>query len=119
MLHNQGTPTAFANFPWFAACSLFRVERFAVVGELKNEFVISFLNLHDYLALSTSVGVEMNIDEGFVHPSEDLASFEMREAGKEGPLFGEGTEALESGREEIDFDRGGRRRRGLGHNHFD
>jgi len=55
--HNQGTPTAFANFAWFAACSLFRVERFAVVGELKNEFMISFLNLHENLALPTAVGV--------------------------------------------------------------
>ena len=47
----------------------------------------------------------MNIDESFVHPSENLASFEMREAGKKSPLFGESTETLETRREELDFDR--------------
>ena len=57
VLHNQGAPTAFANFAWFAACSLFRVERFAVVGKLKNELMSSFLDLHEHLALSSSVGV--------------------------------------------------------------
>jgi hypothetical protein len=57
VLYNQCAPTAFANFAWFAACSLVRVERFAVVGELKNEFMSSFLDLHDYLALPTPVGV--------------------------------------------------------------
>ena len=57
VLHNQGAPTAFANFAWFAACSLVRVERFAVVGELKNEFMSSFLDPHEHLALASSVGV--------------------------------------------------------------
>ncbi len=57
VLNNQGTPTAFANFAWFSACSLVRVERFAVVGELKNEFMRSFLDFHEYLALPTPVGV--------------------------------------------------------------
>jgi hypothetical protein len=57
VLHNQGAPTAFANFAWFAACSLVRIERFTLVGELKNEFLSSFSNLHEYLALSAPVGV--------------------------------------------------------------
>jgi hypothetical protein len=57
VLHNQGAPTAFANLAWFAACSLVRIERFTVVGELKNEFVSSFLDLHEHLALASSVGV--------------------------------------------------------------
>jgi hypothetical protein len=33
----------------------------------------------------------MNIDEGFVNCGENLASLDMREAGKESPLFGEST----------------------------
>jgi len=57
VLYDQGTPTACADFAWFAACSLLRIERFAVVGELKNEFLSSFLDLHEYLALASSVGV--------------------------------------------------------------
>ena len=57
VLHDQGTPTAFANFAWFSACSLVRVERFTVVGELKNEFMSSFLDFHENLALASSVGV--------------------------------------------------------------
>ena len=57
VLHNQGAPTAFADFPWFAACSLVWVERFAVIGELKNEFMRSFLDFHENLALASCVGV--------------------------------------------------------------
>jgi hypothetical protein len=57
VLHNQGAPTAFAYFPWFSACSLVRIERFAVIGELKNEFMSSFLDFHENLALASSVGV--------------------------------------------------------------
>jgi len=97
VLHDQGTPTAFANFAWFAACSLVRVERFAVVGELKNEFMSSFLDFHEYLALSTPVGVQMNIDEGFVDCGENLSSFEGRKTSGESPLVGESAEALEAG----------------------
>jgi hypothetical protein len=118
VLHDQGAPTACADFAWFAACSLVRVERFAVVGELKNEFLRVFLDFNENLALASTIGVEVNIDEGFVHPSENLASLKMREAGKESPLFGESTETLETRREELDFDRGGGGGRNLGHGHL-
>ena len=57
VLHDQGTPTACADFAWFAACSLFRVERFAVVGEFKDEFLMSFLDFNEDLALVPAVGV--------------------------------------------------------------
>jgi len=118
VMHNQGTPTALADFTWFATCSLLRIERFAVVGKLKNEFVSSFLDFKENLALASTIGVEVNIDEGFVHPSEDLASLDMREAGKESPLFGKSTEALEARWEELDFDRGYGGGRNLGHGHL-
>jgi hypothetical protein len=118
VLHDQGTPTACADFAWFAACSLVRIERFTVVGELKNEFLGGFFDFNENLALASTIGVEVNIDEGFVHPSEDLASLEIREAGKESPLFGESTEALEARREELDFDQRSKRRRNLGHGHL-
>ena len=61
----------------------------------------------------------MNIDEGFVNCGENLASLKVGKTSEECPLFGESAEALEAGREEINYDRGGRRRRGLGRNHFD
>ena len=57
VLHDQGTPTACADFAWFAAWSLFRVERFAVVGEFEDEFLMSFLDFNEDLALVPAVGV--------------------------------------------------------------
>ena len=78
----------------------------ALVDQAEYQLGGAVLDLNADPTRPTGVRVEVDVGEGFVDPGQHPGRLGLAEPGMESPLFREGTQAVEAGWGELDFEHG-------------